>query len=170
MHRHDYKPLSEGSAIYEVLSKLDVGDTVPPQIYIRDFRRGGIPAWIVREKSVSGPVTDLVVCDEGLPHKTIAMVVLTCQRTTLGGRLFQYFPGCDQARQMFGDIRQDARQIAEKMRDGLPPNVVAHNYRKEQRKLEKWNRGEDTRESPLVPVPLPLDGLFREEYSHESTI
>lgn len=153
MNRRDCMPLSQASAIHEVLSHLEIGDVIPQEIYIRDYKRGGIPTWIVREREVTGLVVDLVVVDESLPHKHIAMVVLSAPAKTLGGQLFQYFPGCGQARNMFADIRQRGRQISENMEEDIPPHVPAQRYKKEKQKLEKWNRGENTREEPLVRPP-----------------
>lgn len=44
--RSEVEALSTAQAIYTVLSTLQVGDRVPEQCYILDYRDGTIPPWL----------------------------------------------------------------------------------------------------------------------------
>lgn len=114
MRRGSHKPLCLAEDVFRVLSSLQVGDPVPVNILIHDYVNDGIPAWVVAEREESGVLIMLTLIDEsGTSCHRTAIDVFTCPAKTLGGRLYQYYPGCVHARNMFADIRQHARAMCD---------------------------------------------------------
>lgn len=142
MNRINLVPLRTAKEVYDVLVALNVGDVVPPEIYIRDYRNGDIPAWIIREREGDGQIcTVLTLVDESIAGRHVGMEVITCPAKTLGGVLYRYFPGCIKARHSFGDIRQHARQIADRLLAGLSPYPGSRQPSdKDLQKLREWNQ------------------------------
>ncbi|BCL83142.1 hypothetical protein ccbrp13_56070 [Ktedonobacteria bacterium brp13] len=114
--RADNKPLSDARAIHGVLASLKLGERVPLNILINDYANGGIPEWTVCEREEDGHYAILTLTDESNIHypNKAALDIFTCPDKTLGGRLYQWFPGCIHARNMFGDIRQHARAMCDR--------------------------------------------------------
>lgn len=119
MKRIDCKPLQTSAAIYQVLSKLKVGEQVPERVYISDYENSSIPLWQVAEHEQIGVVSILTLIDPTTRHEReghtchIALDVFYGPAKTLAGRHYHYFPGCKHARHMLCDIRQAARRLVE---------------------------------------------------------
>lgn len=122
MKRTQVKPLSEPADIYQVLSQLQIGQQVPPEVLIADYKNGDIPPWTVREIERSNCLI-LTVIDPTArrdatlfePELVVAREVFTLPTKTLAGPFYMYHPGCIHARNMLADIRQHARQKSERM-------------------------------------------------------
>jgi hypothetical protein len=118
--RSQIRPLHQPADIYVALARLVVGDPVPLEVYIADYRDDAIPPWVVREIEISDSLLILTVCDESewhaptlwAPSYCVARDVFTQPTKTHAGPLYGYYPGCVHGRNMLADIRQHARQIA----------------------------------------------------------
>lgn len=62
-NRGDHPPLLEPHAVYESLHTLRVGDAVPPQIYVSDYRDGTIPDWRIHYRARMGASVLLIALD-----------------------------------------------------------------------------------------------------------
>ena len=62
-NRRDYPPLLEPQAVYETLKALHLGDAIPPQIYVSDYRDGVIPDWRIHYSVFRGVNVLLVAFD-----------------------------------------------------------------------------------------------------------
>jgi hypothetical protein len=119
--RAQIKPLHEPAAIYATLSILAIGEQVPPEVYICDYDTGGIPPWMLKErKDLSGPYQTLTVIDTSTRHKRlegtswVACDVFCCPTKILRTPLYTYYAGCVHEFNELADIRQHARQIADR--------------------------------------------------------
>jgi hypothetical protein len=123
VYRKGIPPLYKASEIHAVLVALAVGDLVPHQVLINDYKSGIIPAWSVAEREESGILTVLTLIDLNTQKSDVfsqgsaycAYDVFTAPERVLAGPMYLYFPGCIHARNQLGDIRQDARVMAERM-------------------------------------------------------
>lgn len=125
LKRSQVLPLHEPAAIYAVLSRLEIGQMVPPQVLTTDYTDGTISPWTVREIEQHGPALILTVCDESIfyPSRNLldqdhctAMDILTLPTKTLTWPFYGYYPGCVHPRNKLADIRQHARQLVDKAR------------------------------------------------------
>lgn len=124
LKRAQVLPLHLPEDMYQVLSHLEIGQRVPAQVLITDYKDGAIPPWIVREiEHCDGSMLILTACDESLiyqatlfePEHCTAMDVFTLPTKTLAGPFYGYAgPGCEHARNPLTNIRQHARQIVDK--------------------------------------------------------
>lgn len=122
--RSQVMPLHEPANIYAVLSQLAIGQPVPANVLIADYKDGSIPTWTVREIEPHGNLLILTVCDETEQSQAtlfeqahcVARDVFTMPTKTLAGPFYGYYPGCEHARNMLADIRQHARQIVDQGR------------------------------------------------------
>ncbi|GCE48500.1 hypothetical protein EI42_04825 [Thermosporothrix hazakensis] len=114
------KPLSEATAIYDVLSKLKVGDLVPACVYIRDYVDGQIPSWRVAHIIESPPSRRITVIDpDNVKEPTlweeeswIALDIVALPSKVLATDLY-CFTGKPHYTNMLGDIRQHGRKISD---------------------------------------------------------
>jgi hypothetical protein len=121
MNRWDCVPLHEASAIHAVLVGLFTHDVVPPEIYISDYENGEVPQWEVVEREEHGILTILTLIDKIQPLAGVE--VFACATKILAGPHYRYSPGCVKARNPLCDIRQNARQMADRMKAGKAPHA-----------------------------------------------
>jgi hypothetical protein len=126
MKRSQVRPLFTADAIHAVLSGLQVGDLVPVDIFICDYVDDEIPCWKVAEREECAMLVSFTLVDVTTYHLRIlegtyqfvecwvACDVMSCQTKVLAGPLYTYYAGCEHARNMLADIRQHARQMAER--------------------------------------------------------
>lgn len=119
-------PLHLPEDIYRVLSSLEIGAPVPPQIYICDYKDGTIPPWTVAEiQERGGAYRILTVVDPTSEQQTtlldpvrmVAVDVFTLPTKTLRGPFWTWFEGCPadaHVRNPLADCRQHARQIVDR--------------------------------------------------------
>lgn len=63
MNRTDHPPLLERHAIYEALRALRIGEAIPPEVYVSDYRDGEIPDWRIHYRERMGASVLLIVLD-----------------------------------------------------------------------------------------------------------
>jgi hypothetical protein len=133
MMRSDHLPLYRSEDIYKMVAQLEIGVTIPLQIYIQDYADGQIPEWRIAEREDIGgqhfilTLIDVATQRTRMPEGDSSYVghdVIFMPTRTLGGHNYLYFPGCIHARHMFGDIRQHGRCIREDAL-GLKRGVLA---------------------------------------------
>lgn len=126
LKRSQVLPLHEPADIYAVLSRLTIGEQVPPTVYITDYKDDIIPPWTVGEveRCASGLLI-LTVYDPTTrkqptlfdPGVAVATDIFTLETKTLRGPFWCWHEGCPasaHARNPLGDCRQWARQIVDK--------------------------------------------------------
>ena len=129
--RRDMPPLYDEAAIYAAVAHLDIGQMLPEQVFVSDYDDGFIPRWQIAERD--GCFTTLIDLDT--LHRSyygarcyVAVDVVFLPTRTLCGKHYTYFPGCTHARDMLGDIRQEARKIAERLAGVKRGSFVSKQY------------------------------------------
>jgi hypothetical protein len=116
--RCEIPPFYDESSIYATVAHLQIGEMLPEQVFISDYADGFIPRWQLAERD--GCMYTLI--DVDTLHSAhyaercyVGVDVVFLPTRCLCGRHYTWFPGCVHARHMFGDVRQEARKIAERM-------------------------------------------------------
>jgi hypothetical protein len=120
--RRDYPPIIEPEAVYTALASLQVGDVVPPEIYISDYDTGQIPAWTVHSSEPKGSLLQLTLIDPDAaiqatlwePAAVVARQVLTGPRQSLATPHYQLKEGYG-PKAMMCDLIQQARYVAKRL-------------------------------------------------------
>lgn len=116
--RRDTPPLYDEAAIYAAVAHLAIGQMLPLQVFVSDYDNGSIPRWQIAERE--GCFTTLIDLDT--LHRSlygercyVGIDMIFLPTRCLYGKHYTYFPGCTHARNTFGDARQEARKIAERL-------------------------------------------------------
>lgn len=117
--RCDYPPIIEPEAVYMALAALQIGDQVPPEVYISDYQTGQVPAWTVQSREQKGSMLQLTLVDPDAtiqatlwePAAVIARQVLTGSRLSLATPHYQLKEGYG-PKNMMCDLIQQARYVA----------------------------------------------------------
>lgn len=154
MLRRDNVPLHTSEEIYSVIAGMHVGDVIPAQVYIHDYADGSIPEWTIAEIEQHDFLLIVTFID---PSSTAQSITQECMvsigldvffapEKTLSAPTYLYYPGCEHARNMLCDIRQEARKISE--REGVRPPVA----RSPVRRVPQSGSGGDARQPSLFEV------------------
>lgn len=118
--REEIEVLTTARAVYQVLSSLHIGDTVPEQCYILDYRDASIPLWEVQHRDQDGALVVLVLINRDAPKQAtlfdppqwVARQVLALPNKILA--FPPYMIGLDGvgARPILCDLIQQARVVA----------------------------------------------------------
>jgi len=118
--RRDHPPRVELEAIYAALIALQVGEIVPPEVYIKDYSVGTIPEWTVksRELKKQGYLVLVLIDPNGTveatlwePAAEIARDIHSAPDRCLATQPYQLRPGYG-PKPMFCDLLQQARYVA----------------------------------------------------------
>ena len=118
--REEIKVLTTAEAVYRVLSSLHLGELVPVQCYILNYKEGTIPPWQVHEREQEDVLIALVLINQDslkqvtqiAPPQWVARQVLALPNKILATP--PYVLGLEGAgpRPMLCDLVQHARAVA----------------------------------------------------------
>ena len=118
--REEIEVFTTARAVYQVLSSLHIGDPVPEQCYILDYRNGSIPLWEVQQREQDDELVVLVLINRDAPKQAtlfeptqwVARQVLALSNKILATP--PYLLGLEGAgpRPVLCDLVQQARAVA----------------------------------------------------------
>lgn len=120
LKREEIEVLTTAEAMYQVLFSLHIGDPVPEQCYILDYRDGTIPLWEVHQREQDGALVVLVLINKDAPKQETQIAPsqwVARQVLALPNRILAtppYMIGLDgvMPRPILCDLVQQARAVA----------------------------------------------------------